>query len=235
MSFGEEFSFVFGRYGIYILIAAVIAYLIGSINTSIITTRIVAHKDIRTMGSGNAGFTNVLRTVGKGPAIVTFIGDFLKGVVSILIAYLILIGFNDEKMNLVRQYAFYISGLACVLGHMYPIFYGFKGGKGVVTTASVMLMTDWRTLVAALVVFAIMFATTKVISKCALVNASVYPITTFCFRYFLDYMPNPSNSLVFVFFSTFITLIIAIMVIYRHKDNIKRIINGTEKKITAKK
>jgi glycerol-3-phosphate acyltransferase PlsY len=235
VSFGEEFSFVFGRYGIYILIAAVIAYLIGSINTSIITTKIVAHKDIRTMGSGNAGFTNVLRTVGKGPAIVTFIGDFLKGVVSILIAYLILIGFNDEKMNLVRQYAFYISGLACVLGHMYPIFYGFKGGKGVVTTASVMLMTDWRTLVAALVVFAIMFATTKVISKCALVNASVYPITTFCFRYFLDYMPNPSNSLVFVFFSTFITLIIAIMVIYRHKDNIKRIINGTEKKITAKK
>lgn len=235
MSFGEEFSFVFGRYGIYILIAAVIAYLIGSINTSIITTRIVAHKDIRTMGSGNAGFTNVLRTVGKGPAIVTFIGDFLKGVVSILIAYLILIGFNDEKMNLVRQYAFYIAGLACVLGHMYPIFYGFKGGKGVVTTASVMLMTDWRTLVAALVVFAIMFATTKVISKCALVNASVYPITTFCFRYFLDYMSNPSNSLVFVFFSTFITLIIAIMVIYRHKDNIKRIINGTEKKITAKK
>ena len=235
MSFGEEFSFVFGRYGIYILIAAVIAYLIGSINTSIITTRIVAHKDIRTMGSGNAGFTNVLRTVGKGPAIVTFIGDFLKGVVSILIAYLILIGFNDEKMNLVRQYAFYISGLACVLGHMYPIFSGFKGGKGVVTTASVMLMTDWRTLVTALVVFAIMFATTKVISKCALVNASVYPITTFCFRYFLDYMPNPSNSLVFLFFATFINLIIAIMVIYRHKDNIKRIINGTEKKITAKK
>lgn len=134
-------------------------------------------------------------------------------------------------MNLVRQYAFYISGLACVLGHMYPIFYGFKGGKGVVTTASVMLMTDWRTLVAALVVFAIMFATTKVISKCALVNASVYPITTFCFRYFLDYMPNPSNSLVFVFFATFITLIIAIMVIYRHKDNIKRIINGTEKRL----
>lgn len=235
MSFAEEFSFVFGGYGIYILIAAIIAYLIGSINTSIITTKIVAHKDIRTMGSGNAGFTNVLRTVGKGPAIVTFIGDFLKGVISILIAYLLLVGFNGEKMSLVRQYAFYIAGLACVLGHMYPIFYGFKGGKGVVTTASVMLMTDWRTLVAALIVFAIMFAATRVISKCALVNATVYPISTFCFRYFLDYIPNPSNSFVFVFFSTFITLIIAILVIYRHKDNIKRIMNGTEKKITAKK
>lgn len=235
MSIGEEFGLVFGGYWIYILIAAVAAYFIGSINTSIITTKIVSHKDIRAMGSGNAGFTNVLRSVGKGPAIITFVGDFLKGVISILIAYLLLIGCKGEHMSLVRQYAFYIAGLACVLGHMYPIYYGFKGGKGVVTTASVMLMTDWRTLVAALVVFAIIFFSTKVISKCALVNAAVYPITTFCFRYFLDYIPNPSNSLVFVFFSTFITLIIAIMVIYRHKDNIKRIMNGTEKKITAKK
>ncbi len=235
MNIGEELSFVFGGYWVYILIAAIIAYLIGSINTSIITTKIVAHKDIRTMGSGNAGFTNVLRSVGKGPAIVTFVGDFLKGVVSILIAYLLLIGFDGEKISLVKQYAFYIAGLACVLGHMYPIFYGFKGGKGVVTTASVMLMTDWRTLVTALIVFAIIFLSTKVISKCALVNAAVYPIATFCFRYFIDYKMNPSNSLVFVFFSTFITLIIAVMVIYRHKDNIKRIINGTEKKITAKK
>lgn len=235
MSIAEEFSLVFGGYWVYILLAAVIAYLIGSINTSIITTKIVSHKDIRSMGSGNAGFTNVLRTVGKGPAIVTFIGDFLKGVISILIAYFILIGVGGEKISLVRQYAFYIAGLACVLGHMYPIFYGFKGGKGVVTTASVMLMTDWRTLVAALVIFAIVFASTKIISKCALINAAFYPITTFCFRYFLDYMPNPSNSLVFVFFSTFITLIIAVMVIYRHKENIKRIMNGTEKKITAKK
>lgn len=235
MNIGEEFSFVFGGYWVYILIAAVIAYLIGSINTSIITTRIVSHKDIRTMGSGNAGFTNVLRSVGKIPAIVTFIGDFLKGVLSILIAYLLLMGFDGEKINLVRQYAFYIAGLACVLGHMYPIYYGFKGGKGVVTTASVMLMTDWRTLLTALVIFAIVFLSTKIISKCALVNAVIYPISTFCFRYFLDYKLNPSNSLIFVFFATFITLIIAVMVIYRHKENIKRILNGTEKKITAKK
>lgn len=235
MNIGEEFSFVFGEYWLYILIAAVIAYLIGSVNTSIITTRIVAHKDIRTMGSGNAGFTNVLRSVGKGPAIVTFVGDFLKGVISILIAYLLLIGCKGDNVSLVRQYSFYIAGLACVLGHMYPIYYGFKGGKGVVTTASVMLMTDWRTLAAALIVFVIMFLSTKVISKCALVNAIIYPISTFCFRYFLDYKLNPSNSFVFVFFATFVTLIIAIMVIYRHKDNIKRILNGTEKKITAKK
>lgn len=235
MNIGEEFSFVFGGYWFYILIAAIIAYLIGSVNTSIITTRIVAHKDIRTMGSGNAGFTNVLRSVGKVPAIVTFVGDFLKGVVSILIAYLLFMGCKGDNMNLVRQYAFYIAGLACVLGHMYPIYYGFKGGKGVVTTASVMLMTDWRTLAAALIIFVIMFLSTKIISKCALVNAVIYPISTFCFRYFLDYKLNSSNSFVFVFFATFITLIIAVMVIYRHKDNIKRILNGTEKKITAKK
>lgn len=238
MNIGEEFGFVFGGYWVYILMAAVIAYLIGSVNTSIITTRIVAHKDIRTMGSGNAGFTNVLRSVGKGPAIVTFVGDFLKGVLSIGIAWLLLMLCNGDNMELVRRYTFYIAGLACVLGHMYPIYYGFRGGKGVVTTASVMLMTDWRTLVAALVIFGIVFAGTKVISKCALVNAAIYPISTFCFKYFLDYLPYksvPSASLVFVFFATAITLIVAVLVIYRHKDNIKRIMNGTEKKITAKK
>lgn len=238
MSIGEEFGYVFGGYWVYILIAAVIAYLIGSVNTSIITTRIVARKDIRTMGSGNAGFTNVLRSVGKGPAIITFVGDFLKGVISIGIAWLILLLCKGDNMVLVMRYTFYIAGLACVLGHMYPIFYGFRGGKGVVTTASVMLMTDWRTLVAALVIFAIVFLSTKIISKCAIINASLFPITTFCFKFFIDYLPykeEPASSLIFVFFATFISLIIAIMVIYRHKDNIKRILNGTEKKITAKK
>lgn len=237
MNIGEEFGFVFGGYWVYILIAAVISYLIGSVNTSIITTRIVAHEDIRTMGSGNAGFTNVLRSVGKGPAIVTFVGDFLKGVLSIGIAWLLFMLCSGDNMELVRRYTFYIVGLACVLGHMYPIYYGFRGGKGVVTTASVMLMTDWRTLVTALVIFAVFFAATKVISKCALINAALYPISTFCFKYFMDYIPYKNDSTAsinFVFFATAIALVIAVLVIYRHKDNIKRIINGTEKKITAK-
>lgn len=234
----EQFGIVFVGYWPYVLISAIIAYLIGSVNTSIITTRMVAHKDIRTLGSGNAGFTNVLRSIGKGPAIITFVGDFLKGVVSIGIAWLILTLFCGSVAELIMPYTFYITGLACVLGHMYPLYYGFRGGKGVVTTASVMLMTDWRTLVAALVIFAIVFLSTKIISKCALANAVMYPVTTFCFKFFIDFLPNkdhPSASLFFVLFSTAVTLFIGVLVIYRHKDNIKRILDGTEKKITSKK
>ena len=235
------FSQFFALYWWRLLIAAVAAYLIGSVNTSIIVTKIVTHKDIRTMGSGNAGFTNVMRCVGKVPAIITFVGDFLKGVVSVGIAYLLMLDVSGDGAAVYKGYIAYITGLFVVLGHLFPIYYKFKGGKGVVTTASVMLMTDWRVLVVALIIFFIVFLSTKVISKCALVNAAMYPITTLVLR-LLDYngvlsaispLNNPPVS--FIVVATVVTLINAVLVIVKHKDNIKRILNGTEKKITAKK
>lgn len=232
-----ELGEFFSVYWIKIIIAVLAAYLISSINTSIIVTRVVMHKDIRTMGSGNAGFTNVLRCVGKVPAIITFVGDFLKGVVSVLIAYFLMWG----EPALYTQYLMCTAGLFAVVGHTMPIYYKFKGGKGVVTTASVMLMTDWRSLVIALLIFVIVFTATKIISVCALVNASAYPIVTFIFR-FLDSkgilgaitpLQNPSMS--FVWYAAILSLLTGILVIVRHKDNIKRLLSGTEKKITAKK
>ena len=103
------------------------------------------HEDIRKMGSGNAGFTNVLRCVGKGPAIVTFVGDFLKGVVSVLIPFFMTWNMGGSSdLQEIRTIIMYTAGLFAVLGHMFPVYYKFKGGKGVVTTASVMIMTDWR-------------------------------------------------------------------------------------------
>ncbi len=231
----------FSAYWIQTIIAVIIAYLIGSVNTSIIVTRIVRKKDIRTMGSGNAGFTNVLRCVGKVPAICTFIGDFLKGIISVAIAYLMMTGASGNNADIFRGYIIYITGMFAVIGHMFPCYYGFKGGKGVVTTASVMLMTDWRSLLIALIIFAIVFLLTKIISKCALVNAAMYPVCTFVLK-LLDYngisilpcmQSNPPMS--FIIWATAVTLIIAVLVIVRHKDNIKRIIDGTEKKITSKK
>lgn len=235
--FGEFCS----SYWLQTIMAIVAAYLIGSVNTSIIVTKIVMHKDIRTMGSGNAGFTNVLRCVGKVPAIFTFVGDFLKGVISIIIAYLLMLGVTGDKADIFIGYIIYIAGMFAVIGHMFPCYYGFKGGKGVVTAASVMLMTDWRILVVALIIFAIMFFITKTISKCALVNAALFPITTLVFR-LLDYygiatVPSTQQNppLSFVIFATVVTLVIAVLVLVRHKDNIKRILNGTEKKITSKK
>lgn len=228
---------IFSQYWYVILIGAVAAYLIGSINTSIIVTRIVSHKDIRTMGSGNAGFTNVLRSVGKIPAIITFVGDFLKGILSALIACLLIMWFVPNADTFLRSWLVYVMVFFCIVGHTYPIFYGFRGGKGVVTTASFMLVTDWRTLAVALGIFVIVFLMTKTISKCALINAVCFPVSTFLLSCFVD-MPQfePTEAgLYLTIFKTFISLIIAVLVIYRHKDNIRRILNGTEKKITASK
>ena len=234
---GEFFSSCW----LQLIIAVVVSYLIGSVNSSIIITKIVMNKDIRTMGSGNAGFTNVLRCVGKVPAICTFVGDFLKGVISILIAYLLMFSVTSDNKDILTGYIVYIAGLFAVVGHMFPCYYRFKGGKGVVTAASVMLMTDWRILLVALIIFAIMFFATKTISKCALVNAAMFPVSTLVFR-LLDYngivtLPSMQKDTVlsFVILATVVSFIIAVLVIIRHKDNIKRILDGTEKKITSKK
>ncbi len=233
----EEIFGFFSAYWLQVIIAVLAAYLISSINTSIIVTKIVLHKDIRTLGSGNAGFTNVLRCVGKVPAIITFVGDFLKGVVSVAIAWILMWG----KPELDTQYLMCTAGLFAVVGHTMPVYYKFKGGKGVVTTASVMLMTDWRLLVVALLIFAVIFTATKIISACALVNATAYPITAFVLR-FLDYKgvsgavtPMQNPTMPFVWYASVLALLTGILVIVRHKDNIKRLMNGTEKKITAKK
>ena len=144
---GEILEF-FSVYWVRIIIAVLGAYLMSSVNTSIIVTKIVLHKDIRTLGSGNAGFTNVLRCVGKVPAIITFVGDFLKGVISVAIAYFIMWG----EPELQKYYLMCTAGLFAVVGHTMPIYYKFKGGKGVVTTAAVMIMTDWRVLIVALLI-----------------------------------------------------------------------------------
>ncbi len=235
----NELVTLFTNYPIQIIVAVVAAYLISSVNTSIIVTRIVMHKDIRTLGSGNAGFTNVLRCVGTAPAIITFVGDFLKGVVSVGIAWAVM-QFTAPDAGLYCTYVMYLAGLFAVVGHTLPIYYKFKGGKGVVTTASVMLMTDWRTLGCALIIFGIIFSISKIISLCALVNASAYPIITLVLK-ILDHngildviAPTHNISVTFIVFATIVTLLNAILVIVRHKDNIKRLMNGTEKKIKPK-
>ena len=233
---GEILEF-FSVYWVRIIIAVLGAYLMSSVNTSIIVTKIVLHKDIRTLGSGNAGFTNVLRCVGKVPAIITFVGDFLKGVISVAIAYFIMWGEPEPQ----KYYLMCTAGLFAVVGHTMPIYYKFKGGKGVVTTAAVMIMTDWRVLIVALLIFAVVFTATKIISVCALFNATVYPITTFVLR-FLDYngimgavTPFQNPTMPFVWYSSAMALITGVLVIVRHKDNIKRLLRGEEKKITDKK
>ena len=237
----EMLAELFTHYWLYMIIAVAAAYLISCVNTSIIVTRIVKHEDIRKMGSGNAGFTNVLRCVGKVPAIITFVGDFLKGVVSILIPYIMTAGMaSDTHDQQIRTIILYMAGLFAVLGHMFPVYYRFKGGKGVVTTASVMIMTDWRVLAAELLIFAVLFLISKTISKGSLMCAAAYPFVAAVLR-LLDSMevlsflaPIQDPTPMFIACVFVITLINGAAVIIKHKDNIKRILDGTEKKITSK-
>lgn len=222
-----------------ILLAAVIAYLLGSINTAVIITRIVSGKDIRTMGSGNAGFTNVLRSVGKVPAIFTIICDFLKGVAAVLIGGLIFwtipANGNEILTNEYMAVGKYLAGVCCILGHSYPVYFHFKGGKGVVTAAALMVMVDWRVFLLVIGTFLIVFIATKTISIASLTCAVLYGFYTLAISLTYDYFSGAGYSLTYVIFSTIAAFLIGIFVIIKHKDNIKRILKGEEKKITAKK
>ena len=136
------------------IIVTVIAYLLGSISFSVIISKKMAGFDVREKGSGNAGTTNVLRSVGKKAAIITLACDILKGVVAILVAFIAGLIFKDK---LDRALLVQLAGIAVIIGHTFPIFFGFKGGKGIATALGVLLITNWNIglicLVFALVLF----------------------------------------------------------------------------------
>ena len=143
---------------VYILIA-IIAYLIGSVNFSVILSKKFAGFDVREKGSGNAGTTNMLRSVGKKAAAITLICDILKGVVAIGIA--ILLGYIPD-MN--KELLLQIAGIAVILGHTFPVFFGFKGGKGVATSLGVLLLSNWQIGLICLVFALVLMILTRMVS-----------------------------------------------------------------------
>lgn len=220
----------------------IIAYLLGSLSPAIIITRIKTGQDIRAMGSGNAGFTNVLRSVGVAPAVATIICDYLKGIVAVLIGWWIfsqLTVTNDVAPLEYVKYGRYLAGMCVIIGHVYPIFYGFKGGKGVVTANALMLVVDWRVFLMIIATFLIIALISRLISLGSVLCAALYPVYTLLVTYFLEYLPylGTENELRFrfVLISTACALAVGLMVIIMHKENIKRLINGEEKRIKAKK
>lgn len=142
------------------IVIAVIAYLIGSINFSVILSKKMAGFDVREKGSGNAGSTNMLRSVGKKAAALTLICDILKGVVAIGIAILVGIIFNAQDKAIFVQ----IAGIAVVIGHTFPIFFGFKGGKGVATSLGVLIMSNWQIGLICLVFAIVLMILTRMVS-----------------------------------------------------------------------
>ena len=201
------------------IIMAIIAYAIGSINFAVIFSRKMAGFDIREKGSKNAGTTNMLRSVGKKAALITLLCDIAKGLVAILIAVFIARTWEGLDENLLK----YIAGFMAILGHTFPIFFEFRGGKGVATSIGVLLLLDWKIGLACVIFGVIIIAITKMVSVGSLLAAILFPILTVLMQENLS------------FGSVVITFLIAALVIFNHRANIERIKNGTENKLSFKK
>jgi glycerol-3-phosphate acyltransferase PlsY len=196
------------------VLPSIIAYLLGSISFSIIVTWLFSRKDIRTFGSGNAGGTNVLRVMGPLPGIITILGDVGKCILAVLVAkYFLPGGSNAIAMSL--------AGLFCVLGHMFPVYFGFKGGKGVASSAGMVLALDPRVFLILIAAFAITVIVTRYVSLGSIVGAVAFPFGMFIFY---------DNMIV-----TIAALIIASLVIFMHRKNIHKLLSNTENKLTFKK
>ncbi len=207
------------------IIVAVIAYLIGSINFSIILSKKMAGFDIREKGSGNAGTTNMLRAVGKKAAVITLICDILKGVVSILIAVLA----GKIVKNLDNALLVQLAGIFVIIGHTFPVFFKFKGGKGIATSLGVLLMTNWQIGLICLVFALVLIALTRMVSVGSIAAGILFPVLVA----FIDQnyiVPTSNSNWSYLVFS----IIIALLVIFNHRANVQRILNGTENKISFK-
>ena len=208
------------------IIVAVIAYLIGSINFSIILSKRMAGFDIREKGSGNAGTTNMLRAVGKKAAVITLICDILKGVVSILIAVLA----GKIVKNLDNALLVQLAGIFVIIGHTFPIFFKFKGGKGIATSLGVLLMINWQIGLICLIFALVLMALTKMVSVGSIAAAILFPILVA----FIDQnyiVPTSNGNWSYLVFS----IIVALLVIFNHRANVQRILNGTENRLSFKK
>ncbi|MFO7636460.1 MAG: glycerol-3-phosphate 1-O-acyltransferase PlsY [Clostridia bacterium] len=191
-----------------LVLCAIIGYLIGSVNSSVIVGRFFK-TDIRKQGSGNAGLTNTLRVLGKKAAIFVLLGDILKGVIACLLGLLIV----ENGMP--------VAGTFAVVGHNWPVYFGFKGGKGVLTSATVVFMLDWRIGLVVLAIFIIIVSLTRFVSLGSILSAIAVPIGAVV----------ADKGVLFIV----CTLVLAAMILFRHRGNMVRLWQGREHKLTFRK
>lgn len=193
-----------------ILIVILIAYILGSINFSIVISKFIFKDDIRNHGSKNAGATNTLRILGKKIAIIVLTGDVLKGVVAVILGGQI---YGDTGRLIALVFA--------VIGHAYPVFFGFKGGKGVATSAGVFLAFDFRMFLIVIAIFAVVAIITKMVSLASMTASLSVPISMYIFYGTWEFVA--------------VGMLVCLGIIYLHRTNIMRIINKTENKLSFKK
>lgn len=204
----------------YILMALV-AYLIGSVNFSVIISKKMAGFDVRERGSGNAGTTNMLRSVGKGPAALTLILDIAKGLVAILIAFIIGKISSEANGAILVQ----LAGFFVVLGHTFPVFFGFKGGKGVATSLGVLLFINPLIGLICLVFALAVMAFTRMVSLGSIMAAILFPVLTLFIKD--GYIADGYTYIIF-------GILMAVLVIFNHRSNLKRIYTGKENRLSFK-
>lgn len=203
-------------------VVAVGSYLLGSINFAIIISRFYARDDVRRHGSGSAGMTNMLRTYGKLPAALTAAGDFLKTAVAIAISRLLSSRLGVE----IPVDMGYLSGLFVMLGHLFPLYFGFKGGKGVVTTLGVIFCVNPIVFAIIAVIFIPLVFITRIVSLGSVLGAIAYPIITWIVLSVRGEEP---------LYDTLLASLFGIIVLVMHRDNIKRLLTGTENRFGGKK
>lgn len=206
---------------LFVLFCAVIPYLLGSLSFSIIVSRVGYHQDIRAFGSGNAGMTNVLRTFGKKAAACTLAGDVGKGILAVALARAYTGSAGGSLAGV------YLAALAAVLGHVYPVYFGFKGGKAVSVATGTIIAIRPALIVPLLALFFIVFLWRRMVSLASVCCAVAYPLLTLA--YYLCF--EPANALV----ATLGAAAVGALVVWLHRGNIERIKNGTEYQFLPKK
>ena len=195
--------------------AAVSAYLLGSFNTAVVVSRGILRDDIRRHGSGNAGATNALRVMGRRLAAVVMVGDILKGVIAVLLAGWLMEG--TAYGDLSRM----LAAVFVVVGHVYPVFFGFKGGKGVATTAAIILVVDWRCFLIGMVLFLAAAAITRYSSLGSMLGVCSIPLSLWFFS---------ADAL-----TIGVSALLALFVVFLHRSNIRRLFKGEENRISIGK
>lgn len=202
----------------------IIPYLLGSINSAMVVSRLFFGTDIRKEGSGNAGTTNVMRCHGKKAALLTLLGDIFKTVLSVLIGGLFMgLYYGDLAFSI--GYGGYIAGFFCMVGHIWPIYYGFRGGKGVLCLATFVGVLSPLVLLPLLLIFIVIVAFTRYVSLGSVLGALIYPLllNRLCmlsFGYTLDGI------------QTVISMLAALLIVICHRANLRRLLNGEENKFS---
>ncbi len=216
-----------------LLAAVVAAYLLGSVNWALEITRLFSHKDIRTVGSGNAGATNVLRSQGVLPAILTVVGDLGKSLLATWFGGWLLVNWHMGEaafdLYTLCTVGRFIAGIGCIIGHARPLFYGFRGGKGVLTTLGMFLVADWRVALMCLSLFIFIVAISRMVSLGSVVSIGYGTLIIFVLRTWVD-----KDTVPMIVFTTAMTFVVGLIIAVKHKDNLKRVAAGTERRLGEK-